>query len=106
MPVTVTASLNVTVTGTTVPAGYEPLASADVTLEIVGATVSMTNALLAPSDPDSVHLEGLLRPGELMVERNFFISSITGEMVTDGQRVVPLGTAVQVGEPDQDDPQP
>ena len=41
-----------------------------------------------------------------MVERNYFISSITGEIVTDGQRVVPIGTAVQVNEPPDDDPNP
>jgi hypothetical protein len=64
------------------------------------------NALLVPSDSDSVHKEGLLRPNELTVERNYFISSITGEKVTDGQRVVPLGTAVQVLEPPNDDPNP
>jgi hypothetical protein len=64
------------------------------------------DALLAPSNPDSVHKEGLLRPEELMVERNFFISSITGEKVTDGQRVVPFGTAMQVNEPPNDDPVP
>jgi hypothetical protein len=70
------------------------------------AQAEIFNALLAPSDPDVVHLEGLLRPSELLVERNYFISSITGEYVTDGQRVVPLGTAVPVPEPPNDDPQP
>jgi hypothetical protein len=58
------------------------------------------------SDPELNHNEGLLLPSELSVERNFYISSITGEMVTDGQRVVPIGTGTQVGEPDQDDPNP
>lgn len=57
-----------------------------------------------PGDPDIVHREGLLRASELSVERNYFISSITGEIVTDGQRIVPVGTAVEVGEPDADDP--
>jgi hypothetical protein len=70
------------------------------------AQADIFNALLVPGDPDSVHKEGLLRPNELMVERNYFISSITGEKVTDGQRVVPLGTAVQVNEPPDDDPNP
>jgi hypothetical protein len=70
------------------------------------AQADIFNALLVPSNPDSVHKEGLLRPNELTVERNYFISSITGEIVTDGQRVVPLGTAVQVNEPPGDDPQP
>ncbi len=70
------------------------------------AQADIFNALLAPSTPDSVHKEGLLRPNELLVERNYFISSITGEIVTDGQRVVPIGTAVQVGEPPDDDPNP
>jgi hypothetical protein len=64
-------------------------------------------ALNAPSgSPDYVHREGLLRADELSVERNYFISSITGEIVTDGQRVVPIGTAQQVGEPPNDDPNP
>jgi hypothetical protein len=63
-------------------------------------------ALSDPSGAPLVHLEGLLLPGELSVERNFFISSITGETVTDGQRVVPIGTASQVGEPPNDDPNP
>jgi hypothetical protein len=70
------------------------------------AQTDIFNALLVPSNPDSVHKEGLLRPNELMVERNYFISSITGEKVTDGQRVVPIGTAVQVNEPPNDDPNP
>jgi hypothetical protein len=73
------------------------------------AQADIFSALLVPSDPDSpdsVHKEGLLRPNELMVERNYFISSITGEKVTDGQRVVPLGMAVQVNEPPDDDPNP
>jgi hypothetical protein len=70
------------------------------------AQADIFNALLAPSNPDTVHLEGLLRPDELMVERNYFVSDITGEIVTDGQRVVPLGTAVQVNPPPDDDPQP
>jgi hypothetical protein len=70
------------------------------------AQADIFNALLVPSNPDSVHKEGLLRPSELMVERNYFISSITGEIVTDGQRVVPIGTAVQVNEPPGDDPNP
>ena len=68
------------------------------------AQMDIFNALLVPSSPDSVHKEGLLRPNELTVERNYFISSITGEIVTDGQRVVPLGMAVQVNEPPDDDP--
>jgi hypothetical protein len=70
------------------------------------AQADIFNALLVPSNPDSVHKEGLLRPNELTVERNYFISSITGEIVTDGQRVVPIGTAVQVNEPPGDDPNP
>jgi hypothetical protein len=70
------------------------------------AQADIFNALLAPSDPDVAHLEGLLRPSELFVERNYFISDITGEIVTDGQRVVPLGTAMQVNPPPGDDPQP
>jgi hypothetical protein len=77
--------------------------------EFAGAAAAQAdifNALLVPSSPDSVHKEGLLRPDELTVERNFFISSITGEMVTDGQRVVPIGTAMPVNEPPNDDPQP
>jgi hypothetical protein len=56
--------------------------------------------------PAVVHQEGLLLPSELSVERNYYISSITGEVVTDGQRVVPIGTAQQVGEPPNDDPDP
>jgi hypothetical protein len=74
--------------------------------QAAAAQADIFNALLVPSNPDSVHKEGLLRPNELMVERNYFISSITGEKVTDGQRVVPLGTAVQVNEPPDDDPNP
>jgi hypothetical protein len=74
--------------------------------QAAAAQADIFNALLVPSNPDSVHKEGLLRPDELMVERNYFISSITGEKVTDGQRVVPLGTAKQVGEPPDDDPVP
>jgi hypothetical protein len=70
------------------------------------AQADIFNALLVSSNPDSVHKEGLLRPTEIMVERNYFISSITGEKVTDGQRVVPIGTAVQVNEPPNDDPNP
>ena len=70
------------------------------------AQADIFNALLAPSDPDVTHLEGLLRPSELLVERNYFISDITGEIVTDGQRVVPIGTAVPVNPPPNDDPQP
>lgn len=70
------------------------------------AQADIFNALLVPSSPDSVHKEGLLRPNELTVERNYFISSITGEIVTDGQRVVPIGTAMQVNEPPNDDPIP
>jgi hypothetical protein len=54
--------------------------------------------------PDIVHQEGLLLASELSVERNYFISSFTGEKVTDGERVVPIGTALQVGEPPADDP--
>ncbi len=64
------------------------------------------NASPNPGDPDYVHREGLLRASELAIERNYFISSITGEIVTDGQRIVPIGTAVQVGEPPDDDPNP
>jgi hypothetical protein len=63
-------------------------------------------ALTDPSAAGVVHREGLLLPSELSVERNYYISSITGETVTDGQRVVPIGTAVQVGEPPDDDPNP
>ena len=70
------------------------------------AQADVFNALLAPSSPDTVHLEGVLRPSELTVERNYFISSITGEKVTDGQLIVPIGTAAQVNEPPNDDPQP
>jgi hypothetical protein len=74
--------------------------------QAAAAQMDIFNALLVPSNPDSVHKEGLLRPNELTVERNYFISSITGEIVTDGQRVVPHGTAVEVPEPPDDDPQP
>jgi hypothetical protein len=58
------------------------------------------------NDPVVIHNEGLLLPSELSVERNYYISSITGEVVTDGQRVVPIGTAQQVPEPYADDPNP
>jgi hypothetical protein len=74
--------------------------------DAAAAQADIFNALLVSSNPDSVHKEGLLRPNELMVERNYFMSSITGEVVTDGQRVVPLGQAIQVGEPPDDDPNP
>jgi hypothetical protein len=74
--------------------------------DAAAAQADIFNALLVPSSPDGVHKEGLLRPNELSVERNYFISSTTGEVVTDGQRVVPLGQAVQVGEPPDDDPNP
>ncbi len=51
VPVTVTASLNVTVTGTTWPARYLPLGSGEETPLTVGWVVSMTRFFVAPSDP-------------------------------------------------------
>ena len=77
--------------------------------EFASSAAAQADIFAALSDPSGaalVHQEGLLLPGELLVERNYFISSITGEAVTDGQRVVPIGTASQVGEPPQDDPNP
>ena len=53
VPVTVTGSLNWTVTGTTWPALYEPSASVELTLMTVGAAVSMTRFLFKPREPDA-----------------------------------------------------
>jgi hypothetical protein len=75
--------------------------------EFAGSVAAQADIFAAlDGDPALVHQEGLLLASELSVERNYYISSITGETVTDGQRVVPIGTAQQVGEPDQDDPNP
>jgi hypothetical protein len=52
-----------------------------------------------------VHLEGLTSASDMQVGRNYFVSSITGEQVTDGQRIVPLANVAEVPEPDGDDPQ-
>jgi hypothetical protein len=75
--------------------------------EFASSAAAQADIFFALSDPSGaaiVHQEGLLLANELSVERNYFISSITGEVVTDGERVVPIGTAVQVGEPPADDP--
>jgi hypothetical protein len=77
--------------------------------QYAAAAAAQADIFAALSDPSAagvVHGEGLLLPSELSVERNYYISSITGEIVTDGQRVVPIGTATQVGEPPNDDPVP
>jgi hypothetical protein len=51
VPVTVTDSEKITWTAIVEPALYEPLPVLDVTLETVGAVVSITSAALAPSEP-------------------------------------------------------
>jgi hypothetical protein len=65
-------------------------------------------AAMSSTTPDAVrivHSEGLTSISDMQVERNFYTSPTTGEKVTDGQRIVPLGTAVEVPPPDGDDPQ-
>ena len=51
LPVTVTASVKVAVTGITSPTLYVPLLEVDVTAVIAGSIPSMTNALFAPREP-------------------------------------------------------
>ena len=53
VPLTVTASVNVTVIGMTSLILKEPSETKEVTLETVGTTPSITNALLAPRDPEA-----------------------------------------------------
>ena len=53
VPLTVTASVNVTVIAATSPIFNVPSEVVEVTLETVGTTPSITNALLAPRDPEA-----------------------------------------------------
>src|SRR5258707_93283 len=66
-PVTFTGSLNATVTGTTWPTVYEPFAKPDVTFVTVGAVVSITIALFAPSEPAA--------PGDANVNVALFVAA-------------------------------
>ena len=53
VPLTVTASVNVTVIAATSPTLRVPSEVVEVTLETVGTTPSITKALLAPREPEA-----------------------------------------------------
>ena len=71
VPVTVTASENATSTEMVSPILYVPSVVLEVTFETVGAVVSITSALFAPSEPAapgaaSVRVEALPAPSAIV----------------------------------------